>query len=155
MHGHNYLLELIPEFPEITISWQPCEAHPRPEEGWGPHSDIILRGMFFILENGLDVYKYHDLMYKAPKDDTVDIESIESVAHYVKHLVDYEKFKSALENGEYISDLKETDDNAYERSGVWIIPAFRMNGKKLDAKGGVGITKEELLAFLNNAVIRE
>ena len=152
MHGHNYLLELLPEFPEITINWQPCEAHPRPEEGWGPHSDIILRGVFFVLENGIDIYAYHDLMYKAPNDKSVDIESIESVANYAGHLVDYEKFKNALENGAYIADLKESDDNAFEKSGVWYIPAFRMNGKKLDAKGGVGVTKEELSNFLKEAV---
>jgi 2-hydroxychromene-2-carboxylate isomerase len=154
MHGYNYLLELLPEFPEMTISWQPCEAHPRPEEGWGPHSDIILRGMFYVLKNGLDIYEYHNLMYKAPKEDSVDIENIRSVANYVKHLVDYEKFSSALENGEFITDLKETDDNAFEKSGVWVVPAFRMNGKKLDAQGGVGVTKEELRSYLNDAIIR-
>ena len=138
----------------MEIIWRPCEAHPRPEEGWGPHSDIILRGVFYAIEHGIDIFAYHELMYKAPSDENVDIESIESVSNYVKPLTEPEKFRNALETGAYIADLDNSNDHAYEKSGVWVIPAFRMNGKKLDSEGGVGITKEQLADFLRNAVQR-
>lgn len=39
-------------------------------------------------------------------------------------------------------------DYAYEQSGVWAIPSYRMDGKKLDAREGVGVPKEQLKAFL-------
>ena len=154
MSGHEYLCELLPEFPEITAIWQPCEAHPRPEEGWGPHSDIILRGLYYILENELDIYAYHNLMYKAPKDNRVDIEDIASVAEYIKHLTDPETFRKVLGDGAYIEELKMANHHAFDESGVWFIPAFRMNGEKLDSKGGVGVTKKELKLFLEKSVQR-
>jgi predicted DsbA family dithiol-disulfide isomerase len=136
----------------MTIKWQPCEAHPRPEEGWGPHSDIILRGVFFFFFYCIDIIEYHNLMYKLTTVDNVDIESIESVAKYLAKLTDPEVFRNALESGAYIEELKVSDNHAYEESGVWIIPAFRMNGEKLDAKGGVGVTKEELKEFLKKSI---
>jgi len=151
MRGHEYLCELLPEFPEITVKWQPCEAHPRPEEGWGLHSDIILRGVFYALENKLDIYAYHDLMYKAPKDNSVDIENIASVAEYIEHLTDPEAFCKALEDGAYMEELQVANYHAFGESDVWFIPAFRMNGEKLDSKGGVGITKKELKEFLEKS----
>ena len=154
MSGHEYLCELLPEFPEITVKWQPCEAHPRPEEGWGPHSDIILRGVFYFLEHEQDIYAYHDLMYKAPKDDSVDIEDIAAVAEYTKHLTDPEAFRKALEEGAYVEELRVANHHAFGESGVWFIPAFRMNGEKLDSKGGIGVTKEELKVFLESSVKR-
>ena len=39
---------------------------------------------------------------------------------------------------------------AYAQSGVWAVPAYRMEGRKLDSLEGVGITKAQLEAFLEN-----
>jgi hypothetical protein len=33
---------------------------------------------------------------------------------------------------------------------VWVVPAFRMDGRKLDSVGGVGVTKAQLDAFMMN-----
>jgi len=109
---------------------QPCDAHPRPEEGWGPHSDIILRGLYYVLENDLDIYAYHDLMYKAPTDYGVDIENIAPVAEYMKYLTDPEAFCKALEGEAYIDELKVANHHAFGESDVWFTPAFRMNEEK-------------------------
>jgi hypothetical protein len=56
-----------------------------------------------------------------------------------------------MESGKYAAKVKENNDLAYDSEGVWYVPAFRMNGKKLDAKGGVGVSREELAAFLDLA----
>jgi dTDP-glucose 4,6-dehydratase len=55
--------------------------------------------------------------------------------------------------GKYAKQIDENNDLAYEKSGVWFVPAFRMfqDGKltaKLDAQGGAGVSQEELRAFL-------
>ena len=153
LYGHNYLLGLLPEFPYAETVWRPCEAHPRPET-YGPHSDIMIRGMFIVKELGADIMEYHRLMYDAAHKDRIDVESIEAVSDYVKNFTDAGKFRAALASGAYVKELDEANDYAYEKSGVWVIPAYRMNGKKLDSKGGVGVTKEELKKFLSEAVSR-
>ena len=111
-------------------------------------------GMFFARDNGVDLYAYHQLMYDAAHKDKIDIENAAALADYVKNIADAEKFREALKKGEYTDELNAANDHAYESSGVWYLPAFRMNGKKLDSKGGVGVTAEQLKYFLTGAVIK-
>jgi len=111
-------------------------------------------GMFFAAENGADLLEYHKLMYKAAIVDRVNLEDAGVLAECVKNILNAEEFKLSLESGKYAGDLDNANDYAYEKNGVWIIPAYRMNGKKLDSKGGVGITKEQLALYLIDAVVR-
>ena len=37
---------------------------------------------------------------------------------------------------------------AYDISEVWVVPAYRMGGKKLDSIEDVGVTKDQLAEFL-------
>jgi len=150
LRGHEYLLGLIPEFPEIKIVWRPCEAHPRPESH-GPHSDLMIMGMFCAVEAGADILAYHKLMYDAVHKDKINIERAAALSEYAAPLLDAVKFKEALENRVYAAELDAANDHAYEKSGVWYIPAFRMNGKKLDSVGGSGVTAADLAAFMRDA----
>ena len=104
--------------------------------------------MFFALENGADMFKYHESMYNASHKDKIDIEDIAVLSDYVKTITNADKFRLALENGAYEKELNDANDYAYEKSGAWYLPAFRMNGRKLDSKGGKGITKEQLAEFI-------
>ena len=147
LRGHNYLLEILPEFPGLEIKWRPCEAHPRPED-YGRHSDICIRGMFFALENNLDIFEYHKFMYNAAMKDKIDIEDAAALSEYLKPLTDPAEFRAAMESGKHIDELNNANDYAYEKSGVWAIPSYRMNDRKLDSKEGVGIKKDQLAAFI-------
>jgi hypothetical protein len=53
-----------------------------------------------------------------------------------------------LASGKYAKQVDENNELAYEKSGVWYLPAFRMNDKRLDSQGGMGITTKELQKFL-------
>ena len=79
LKAHGFLRELLPQFPEISIVWRPCEAHPRPER-YGLHSDLCIQGLFCAMEQGADLWEYHDRMYRAALVDRVNIEDSDVVA---------------------------------------------------------------------------
>ncbi|MCL2031024.1 MAG: DsbA family protein [Oscillospiraceae bacterium] len=147
LKGYETLKELLPRHPDIEAVWRPCEAHPRPERH-GMHSDLCIQGMFFALEQGADVWDYHDRMFSAAQTERVNIEDPETLAARVRGLLDPDAFLGALRSGRYEKAVTDGNDYAYEQSEVWYLPAFRMNGRKLDAAGGVGVSREQLADFL-------
>ena len=150
LRAHEYLTELIPQYPDVSVVWRPCEAHPRPDR-YGLHSDLCIQGYFFVRENGADVLAYHDRMYRAALKDRIDIESIDVLTDSVRDLVDADAFRLALQQGTYQKALAESNRLAFEHSGVWVVPAYRMAGRKIDAVENVGVSKEQLRRFLDQA----
>ncbi len=147
--GHEFLVELIAARPDIEVIWRPCEAHPRPES-YGPHSDLCIQAMLFAKACGVSLWEFHYRMYRAVHEERVDIENIEALANCFAHLDDPEAFRQSLEAGEFAEQVREGNDYAYERSGVWAVPSYRMNGKKLDSIEGIGVSKRQLEAFLDS-----
>jgi predicted DsbA family dithiol-disulfide isomerase len=146
--GHEDLMEQIGGHPEIEIEWRPVEAHPLPEDSF-PHTYLACQSYYIAEELGADINAFHAAMYKAIIDERRNVEKPEVLCEIVKGLVDAAKFRAIMDSGKYAKQVDENNDLAYEKSGVWYVPAFRMNGKKLDAKGGAGVTPEELRNFLN------
>jgi predicted DsbA family dithiol-disulfide isomerase len=147
LRGHEYLAELHPFYPQIEIVWCPCEAHPRPER-YSLHSDLCIQGLFFALDHGVDILAYHDRMFNAALKDHIDIEDINILADSVKGLLDIDDFRKSLKNGEYAKVQQDANHYAYEESGVWAVPSYRMNGRKLDSGENIGVTKEQLAIFM-------
>lgn len=145
--AHARLVELLAGMPALEPVWRPCEAHPRPER-YGPHSDLCIRGMFYARDNGLDLMAYHERMYRAALVDRIRIEDAEILAAYVWDLVDAKAFRKMLESGTYVEELNQANAYAYDQSSVWVVPAYRMDGKKLDAVEDIGVTREQLRSFL-------
>lgn len=148
--AHRHLTELIPDYPDINILWHPCESHPRPER-YGPHSDLCIQGYFFAAENGVNPWTYHEHMYRAALKEHIDIENIDTLSDYVSDILDAEAYRLALRQGTYGNALAEANALAFERSGVWVVPAYRLEGRKLDAVEDIGISKEQLRRFLEKA----
>lgn len=146
--GHEILLELLPQFPTVSVEWHPCEAHPRPER-YGPHSDLCARGMFFALEQGADLMEYHPRMYRAALVDRVDIESPSVVAQLAEGLTDSKLLLEALSGDLFLGRLYQNNQLAWDTYQFPAVPSYRMNGKLLKAIGNVGITKERLWEFLS------
>jgi len=138
---------MIADFPDIEVVWRPCEAHPRPEPG--PHSDILIQGMYYALEHGVDMWKFHERMYDACHKDRIRKESVAAIAEYAADLLNAEDFKRAVGSKKYEKIQMDGNDYAYETQGVWALPSYRMNGKKLDSAEGIGITQKQLRAFLS------
>jgi predicted DsbA family dithiol-disulfide isomerase len=145
--GYEYLLEQIGEHPEIEIEWRPIESHPLPEDH-PPHTYLACQSYYIAKELGADMAAFHAAMYQAIAIERQNVEKSEVLCNILKGIVDEQKFRAILDSGKYAPQIDENNDLAYEKSGVWFVPAFRMDGKKLDAKGGIGISREELRDFL-------
>ena len=145
--GHEYLVDLMPEFPDIEIIWRPCEAHPRPEE-YERYSDLCVAGLFYAIDMKADLMDFHMKMYRAACKDGVDIENPDALAEYFKDFFDPADMAKALKSGKYEKAVLEANDYTFEINDVWFVPAFRMQGKKLNAEGGIGIKKIQLKKFL-------
>jgi predicted DsbA family dithiol-disulfide isomerase len=150
--GYEYLLEYIGNHPEIELEWRPVEAHPRPENH-RPHTDLCIQSYYIARELGADMAAFHKAMFRAVAVERRDVESIDVLVTIVSNLVDTGAFRAALEAGKYAERVRENNDLAYEKNGVWAVPAFRMKGdtppvKKLDAVEGIGVTKDQVRKFL-------
>ena len=143
------LYELLPEYPQIEMIWHLCEAHPRPEEGFGLHSDLVIEGMFFAKDSGLDILAYHKQAFSLMHVEKVNVEDIETLVLALSDFADPSGLRRALEAGRYRQMREEANDFAYQESGVWVIPDFRAGEHKLVAEAGVGVTAEQLRAFLH------
>jgi len=147
LKAHNYLKELMPEYPDLPIVWHPCESHPRPER-YGPHSDLCIQGYFYAIDHGVNSLDYHDRMYQATFKDHVNIEDVDALGDYVCDMVDSNDFKQSIRQGTYLKKLAESNKLAFEHSGVWAVPAYRMGDLKLDAVENVGVNKEQMRQIL-------
>ncbi|MDR1698519.1 MAG: DsbA family protein [Prevotellaceae bacterium] len=145
--GHENLVALLPQFPSLEIVWRPCESHPRPER-YGRHSDLCIQGMFYALEQGADIWEYHRRMYAVALTDRIDIENPAELAKCVDGLLDSTEFYNAVAGGKYKKDLADANNYAFRQSGVWVVPAYRMGGRKLDSIENIGVTKKQLSEFL-------
>lgn len=146
--GYEYLMEILPKHSDTSVVWRPCESHPRPENH-PPHSDLVLQALLFALDKGVkDEHEFHRRMFKAVATERQNVENIDTVIGIVGDLADAEALRKALTDGEYAEEQSKLNSYAYEENGVWFVPSFRMDGKKLDAAGGIGVTKQQLEDFL-------
>lgn len=149
LRAHKYLMELIPDYPNVAVVWHPCESHPRPDR-YGPHSDLCIQGYFYAVDNGINILEYHDRMYQAAQKDHVNIEDMDALSEYVSDLVDPDDFRLSLQQETYRDKPDESNKLAFEHSGVWAVPAYRTGALKLDAVENVGVSKEEIQDLLKN-----
>jgi predicted DsbA family dithiol-disulfide isomerase len=145
--GYEYYLEFIGEHPEIEVEWRPVEAHPRPEDH-PPHTDLSCAAYYAARELGADSPAFFAALFQAVAIERKNVENVDVLCDILKGLLDVAKFRAIIESGKYAKQVEENNDLAYEKSGVWFVPAFRMDGKKLDAKGGAGVSREEVRDFL-------
>jgi len=145
--GYEILIKLMPKYPKVEIEWMPIESHPKPESSH-PHTDLCIQAFYIAGELGVDIPKFHALLYQAVSIERRNVEKPEILYGIIKDICDREKFMKLLESGKYANKPDENNDLAYEKEGVWYVPAFRAGKQKLDAKGGMGVTAEEVDAFL-------
>jgi predicted DsbA family dithiol-disulfide isomerase len=91
-------------------------------------------------------------MFQAVAIERKNVEKVDVLCDIVKNIVDAARFRAIIESGKYAKQVEENNDLAYEKSGVWFVPAFRMETakgeKKLDAQGGAGVSREAVRDFL-------
>lgn len=148
LQGHNELLEILPQYPAIEIKWRPCEAHPRPES-YGRHSDICARAMYFAKECGVDLWEFHRLMYQLTLNDRLNIEELDVVAEALSGLFDAKAFRTALSSGAYLDELLENNRLAWADYQFPAVPSYRLQGQNLPSVCNVGVSKKQLIAFID------
>ena len=154
--GCGDLLEILPFFSEIEIERRPIESHPRPEDH-RPHTDLCIQAFYIAEELGADMAAFHKALFQAVSVERRNVEESEVIAKALKGIVDETRLLELLKSGKYVSKVDENNDLAYEKNGVWFVPAFRLTGSdskdapRLDAKGGVGVSREEIKDFLEKA----
>ncbi|MDR1566476.1 MAG: DsbA family protein [Treponema sp.] len=155
--GYEALMELLPDYPDLEVEWRPVEAHPRPEDH-PPHTDLCIQSYYIARELKADMKAFHAAMFRAAAAERRDVEKPEVIAEILKGILEGGKITAILGSGKYACHVKENNDMAYETKGVWYVPAFRVleyahKGPPpvLDARGGVGVSKDEIKAFLDQA----
>jgi len=150
--GYEALMEMLPSYPGVEIEWRPIEAHPRPEEGHPPHTDLSCQAYYIGRELGADMPALFKALFQGIAVEKQNVEDHGILVNLLKGVVDREKFLTILKSGKYAAQVNDNNDLAYEKNEVWFVPAFRIPGNKsaprLDAKGGVGVTREEIKDFL-------
>jgi predicted DsbA family dithiol-disulfide isomerase len=147
--GYETLLELLPGYPGMDIEWIPVESHPRPEDH-PPHTDLCVQAYYIARELGADMPAFHAAMFRGVAAERKNVEDPAVLTGIVAGVMDGEKFRAILDSGKYAKKPDENNDQAYEHKGVWFVPAFRAGDVKLDAKGGVGVSRSEVQAFLDS-----
>lgn len=147
--GHEYLLELLPQNPEVEVIWRPCEAHPRPER-YGLHSDLCARGMYIITEHGVDLEEYHKKMYQAALTDKQNIEDVTVLADVIDGFMNAEVFQNALNAGAYSDELDANNRAAWSDYGFHAVPSLVMGKKILRSVENIGLTSEMIRRFLQS-----
>ncbi|MCL2833645.1 MAG: DsbA family protein [Treponema sp.] len=143
--GFDILAELLPGYPKIEIEWVPVESNP------GPGANPCIEACYTAMELGADMVKYNASVFKAIFNEGRNTNKPDVLAGIAEKFVNRADFSKLLKSGKYTSKNKENNDLAYEKEGVWYVPSLRAGGLKLDAKGGVGISRDELKAFLEKA----
>ena len=147
----EYLSELLPKYPNAEILWKPIEAHPRHEEpDHRPYVDLIVQSCLYIQETGGDEFVFTQRVYKAHFEENLDVEDVSVLVKCAAEsgVADITAFETALTNATYKKAMLDANDYAYEQKGVWAVPTFVCGDIRLDAVGGIGITKKQLNKFL-------
>ena len=72
------------------------------------------------------------------------------LAGKIEGLVESTEFTKALAGGLYEEKLLENNRLAWDVYEFSAVPSCKMNGKTLEAAAGVGISKEQLAAFIEH-----
>jgi len=147
----EYLSEVLPKYPSAEILWKPVEAHPRHEEpDHRPYVDLIVQGCLYFQETGGDELAFTNRVYKAHFDENLNVEDVSVLVKCAAEsgVADAAAFEAALKSAKYEKAMLDANDYAYEEKGVWAVPTFVCGDIRLDAVGGVGITKQQLDEFL-------
>ncbi len=142
------LIDLIPDFPEITIDWEPCEAHPRPEE-CSQYSDLASEAFLYIKGHNGNCLPFLKSVYKAYYVDHKRIDDKELLLELAKGSeIDVNRLKASLTRRDYKQDVMDLNNDIWNIHGAEAVPAYYCRNKKLVSKENLLISKEELRTYL-------
>lgn len=148
--GHQNLLELRDKYPQLTITWRPCEAHPRPEIS-EKHSDLAIQGMYFIRDHHGDIWNYHKLIFETVFLTSGDISDLDTLTAAAAQCgADAEAFRQALSENRYAKEVEEGNRYAWGEHGLNAVPSYLSGKSFTGSHNGVMVSGEELDKFLES-----
>lgn len=189
------LNQILPQYPELSVAWCPCELNPRPKadavlgtdssnaaaqsvpdidwdytSGWlaelmprikqaglvlnppfrlGNYSDLAIQGLLYLVEQGADAKLYNDAVYQAVFSDCKDIEDLEVLSHCAAFAgADVSAFREAVISGAHKEQQMALTQYGWGENALDSVPSFRLGNARLNAVYGVGVSREQLTAFL-------
>ncbi|MDO4169088.1 MAG: DsbA family protein [Lachnospiraceae bacterium] len=146
--GLTDLMDLLPQFPDLSVEWIPCEAHPRPERMW-IYSDIASQAMLYIQEYSGDLIQFHKKIFYAHFKDHKRIDDIKLLAKIGEDCgASYQEIENALNARVYAQRVEANNDLVWEQLKFAAVPCYELDGRMLRSIEDVIISKERLKKFL-------
>jgi predicted DsbA family dithiol-disulfide isomerase len=130
--GHEQLVEFLQDKPEVEIEWHPCEVRILHGNPPNINSDICIQGMYFSLENDLDIWQYHQKMYDLIHKEKINCENTDTFIEAFADFFDAEAFRVALASGKYNDKVEKANNFAFQETGVHVVPTYRTDGGHLE-----------------------
>ena len=127
LKGHEQLLEILPEYPGLDIIWHPCEISVFKKEQ-GKETDLCQQAMFFAVENKVDLWKFHEMVYGLIFTEKANTKNIDVLANGLKDILDADALRQALKSGKYVKNVTDSNNHAFNVTGVHVVPTYRADG---------------------------
>lgn len=152
--GHKNLLDLMGKYPEIDITWRPCESHPRPEPS-PVHSDMAIQGMYYVEEHHGDILNYHHLVYEAHFEKGMDLSSALVLSSLASQCgVESGDFEKSLAGNCYQKQVEEGNRYTWETNRLDAVPSYRSGEHFIGSRNGILVSAKELDGFLQELAER-
>ena len=123
--GHLSLLGFVKDKPDLEIVWHPSEISSFKDRSGKNGTDLSLQGMFFAAENNADMWKYHSRIYELKFDREANTHNIDAFVKELGDILDPASLKEALVSGKYKKRLMESNQFAFSKTGVHVVPTYR------------------------------
>ncbi len=146
------LLELLPEYPEISVEWIPCESHPKPEPAL-IHSDLASQAMLAAADQGCDLIPFHKKIFAAHFAEHNRIDSLPILADIAAACgADRGKILAALQTGAHTQTVLDNNRLVWNTLNLEAVPCYQCGDKTLASHEDVMISKKQLRDFLNSVI---
>lgn len=142
------LFSLMPEFPDIILDFNPCEAHPRPERR-DQYSDLAAEAVLYLKGHGGDNVSFITKVYKAWYEDHKRIDERELLVELAKDCgVELARLSASLLRRDYKQDVMANNSDIWDVYCADAVPSYYFRSKTLESKENQMIKKEDLKAYL-------
>ncbi len=144
------LLDLMPEFPDLMVDWEPCEAHPRPET-CNQYSDLASEAFLYIKGHHGDLIPFLKAVYQAHFEEGKRIDDRNLLVELAAETgIEAGRLRSSLVRRDYKQDVMINNNDIWEMYGAEAVPAYYCRNKKLVSRENHLISKEVLRNYLQN-----
>lgn len=150
--GLTDLLDLLPDFPDLSVHWIPCEAHPRPEAAY-LHSDLANQAMLAVARQNGDLVRFHQNVFRAHFVEHRPIDDSQVLADLAADCgVSSQQILTALEKGLYRQAVQDNNHLVWGRMGLEAVPCYQSQSLLLASREDVIIPRKRLRAFLETVI---